>query len=85
MKIQFLAVAAPLAIYAQWRFASAFLPSPTLRSASALVRHSPLILFISAGALLGVALPNFSYVPFIISLSASTVMMLLALALAYRK
>ena len=80
MKLQLLALAAVMALYAQWRFASPFLPSPTLRSERALVRHTPLILFSSAGALLAVALPNFGYIPFVISLSASVAMMLVGLA-----
>lgn len=85
MKVQFLALAAVLALYAQWRFASPFLPSPTLRSGSAVVRHSPLILFATAGALLSVALPNFSNAPFVIALSVSMAMLVAAVALAYRK
>ena len=85
MKVQLLALAAVLALYGQWRFASPFLPSPTLRSGSALVRHSPLILFASAGALLSVALPNFSDIPFVIALTLSVAMLFAAVALAYRK
>jgi hypothetical protein len=85
MKVQLLALAVVLAVYAQWRFASPFLPSPTLRSGSTLVRHSPLILFVAAGVLLSVALPNFGYVSFVIALSVSVAMLFAAVALAYRK
>lgn len=85
MTIQILPLAALLALYAQWRFASPFLPSPTLSHGNALVRHFPLILFATAGVLLALALPNFSYVPFVIALCVSVAMIVIAVALAYRR
>lgn len=84
MKIEILPLAATLALYAQWKFASPFLPNPTLRLRRGLVRHTPLILFGLAGVLLSVALENFSYVNFILALLVSITMMFTALGLAYR-
>lgn len=84
MKIELLALVAILAVYAQWRFASPFLPSPVLRHGSALVRHSPLLLFLLAGILMALALANFSRAAFVVALLASMTMMFGALALAYK-
>ena len=83
MKIQILPIVAVLALYAQWRFASPFLPNPTLQHRSALVKHSPLILFSLAGLLMALALPNFTHIPFVIALFAGGAMVFAGLALAY--
>ena len=84
MKIEYLPLIAVLALYAQWKFASPFLPSPTLQHESALVRHAPLSLFVAAGILMALAIPNASHMSFIVALASSIAMMFLAITLAYR-
>lgn len=72
---------AVMGLYAQWRFASPFLPSPTLKG-SAIMRHRPLLLFLAAGVILSVSLRS-EPVIFIPALLVGVGFMLVAIALAY--
>jgi hypothetical protein len=82
--MEILAFLATMAIYAQWKFASPFLPNPTLKGDSILKRQMPLVLFLISGILLSIAIANFEGKPFIISLFLGLGLIFLALWLAYR-
>lgn len=73
-----------MALYAQWRFASPFLPNPALEGNSFAKRETPLILFMMAGILVSISFSNFTYGWFLASLFAGLAMICLAFALACR-
>jgi hypothetical protein len=52
----FLPFLAVMALFLKWKYASPYLPSPTLARGPALAKNLPLILFVLAGILMSVAM-----------------------------
>jgi hypothetical protein len=58
-----------MALFAQWKFASPFLPSPTLKGKSYIKRNAPFFMFSLSGVLMSFSIKNFSGIIFSASLA----------------
>jgi hypothetical protein len=82
--MEWLVFLAVMAIFAQWKFASPFLPSPTLNGKSFVKRNAPFIIFLFSGTLMSVAMKNFTALYFYSAFAIGLSGIFFAIFLAYK-
>lgn len=80
--LPFLAV---MALFLQWKYASPYLPSPTLKRETVFARNMPLALFVMSGVIMSVAMwvPDGHGVLVMFMLFGACLLMVSAVAIAF--